>query len=233
LLELTGLRVSYGRIEVVRGVDLHLGIGEAVGIVGPNGAGKTAMLRAICGLIRPSGGEVRFEGTTVTGLAPEQIARRGLALVPEGRQIFKTLTVVENLQLGAAGRSAADRLVERMLERFPILAQRSRQRADRLSGGEQQQLAIARALLGDPKLLVLDEPSLGLSPKMIDNVYSLLQELREDGVTILLVEQNVARTLAFSDRCLLLSRGRVRAEGTAEELRRTPRVLATYLGAQP
>ncbi len=231
MLELRGLRVAYGGVEVVHGVDLSLERGEVVGMIGPNGAGKSSILRAICGLARPSAGEVVFEGNALSGLAPEQIARLGLALVPEGRQIFSTLTVAENLALGARGESAA--AMEQVLERFPILRERASQRADRLSGGEQQQLALARALLGGPRLLILDEPSLGLSPKMIDVIYELLQDLREDGVTMLLVEQNAARTIDFCDRCVVLGGGEIRARGRREELQRNPDVLHAYLGRQP
>ncbi len=233
MLELRGLRVSYGRIEVVHGVDLSLGSGEVLGMIGPNGAGKSSILRSICGLVRPTGGDAVFEDRVLTGLAPEQIVRLGLALVPEGRHIFKTLTVAENLRLGARNGGEDGAWLEQTLERFPILRQRSHQRADRLSGGEQQQLAIARALLGRPKLLILDEPSLGLAPKMIDVIYELLQGLREEGVTMLLVEQNAARTIDFCDRCVVLATGKVRAEGSRSELQRNPDVLRAYLGKQP
>jgi len=231
MLELRGIEVSYGRIRVVHGVDLSIGQGEVVGMIGPNGAGKSSILRSICGLVRPTAGETVFEDRVLNGMAPERIARLGLGLVPEGRHIFKTLTVAENLRLGAQGNS--DAWVERTLTRFPILRERGHQRADRLSGGEQQQLAIARALLGRPKLLILDEPSLGLAPKMIDVIYELLQVLREEGVTMLLVEQNAARTIAFSDRCVVLSTGRIRAQGSREELQGNPDVLRAYLGRQP
>jgi branched-chain amino acid transport system ATP-binding protein len=235
MLELRDVRVSYGRIEVVHGVNLSVGRGEVVGVIGPNGAGKSSILRSLCGLAQPSSGRVTFEDRVLTGMAPEQIARLGLALVPEGRHIFKTLTVAENLRLGARSEAEAEagELMERTLSRFPILRERSGQRADRLSGGEQQQLAIARALLGRPKLLVLDEPSLGLAPKMIDVIYELLAELREEGVTMLLVEQNAARTIDFCDRCLVLSAGRVRAQGSRGELQRNQDVLRAYLGGQP
>lgn len=231
MLELRGIRVSYGRIEVVHGVDLSIGRGEVLGMIGPNGAGKSSILRAICGLVRPSAGDVVFEDRVLTGLAPERIVRLGLALVPEGRHIFKTLTVAENLRLGARNGSESA-WMEQTLERFPILRERAAQRADRLSGGEQQQLAIARALLGRPKLLVLDEPSLGLAPKMIDVIYELLQSLREEGVTMLLVEQNAARTIDFSDRCVVLSTGKVRVQGSRGELQKDPEVLHAYLGRQ-
>ena len=231
MLELREIRVGYGRIEVVHGVDLSVGAGEVLGMIGPNGAGKSSILRAICGLARPTAGEVRFENRVLTGMAPEQIVRLGLALVPEGRHIFKTLTVAENLRLGV-GSDGGGAWMERTLERFPILRERARQRADRLSGGEQQQLAIARALLGRPKLLILDEPSLGLAPKMIDVIYELLQSLREEGVTMLLVEQNAARTIDFCDRCAVLSTGKIRAQGSRGELQRNPDVLRAYLGRQ-
>jgi branched-chain amino acid transport system ATP-binding protein len=232
MLELRGLEVSYGRTRVVHGVDLSIGPGEVVGMIGPNGAGKSSILRSVCGLIHPSAGETVFEDRVLTGMAPEQIARLGLALVPEGRHIFKTLTVAENLRLGAQG-GEDDARMEQTLARFPILRERVRQPADRLSGGEQQQLAIARALLGRPKLLILDEPSLGLAPKTIDLIYELLQGLRDEGVTMLLVEQNAARTIDFSDRCVVLSTGKIRAQGSREELQRNPDVLRAYLGRQP
>jgi branched-chain amino acid transport system ATP-binding protein len=233
MLELRRLRVAYGGVEVVHGVDLSIGRGEAVGMIGPNGAGKSSVLRAIFGLVRPVSGEAILENRIVTGVAPERLARMGLRLVPEGRHIFKTLTVAENLRLGAGGDSAREAWMESTLERFPVLRERAGQRADRLSGGEQQQLAIARALVGKPKLLVLDEPSLGLAPKMIDVIYELLGRLRDEGMTMLLVEQNAARTIDFCDRCIVLSAGRVRALGSRGELQRNRDVLGAYLGKQP
>lgn len=233
MLELRQIRVSYGRTEVVHGVDMSVGAGEVLGVIGPNGAGKSSILRSICGLAPPASGKVVFENRVLTGMAPEQIARLGLALVPEGRHIFKTLTVAENLRLGARSENEGTAWMERTLERFPILRERAHQRADRLSGGEQQQLAIARALLGRPKLLILDEPSLGLAPKMIDVIYELLGDLRDEGVTMLLVEQNAARTIDFSDRCVVLSAGKIRAQGSRGELQRNPDVLRAYLGRQP
>jgi branched-chain amino acid transport system ATP-binding protein len=222
--------VTRGGAEVVHGVDLKVDQGELVGLVGPNGAGKSSVLRAICGLLRPSGGEVRFEGGPLAGLAPEEIARRGLAMVPEGRQIFGTLTVEENLRLAARG--GGRETIDRLSGRFPILAERAGQLAERLSGGEQQQLAIARALVGRPRLLVLDEPSLGLAPRMVDATYELLAGLHEEGVTMLLVEQNVTRTVEFCERSVVLAGGRIRAEGSREALRRNPRLLRAYLGRQ-
>jgi branched-chain amino acid transport system ATP-binding protein len=230
MLELRGLGVAYGGVEVLHGVEMSLGEGEVVGVVGPNGAGKTSLLRAICGLARASSGEISFGGKPLRGLEPEEIARLGIALVPEGRQIFGTLTVAENLRLAAPGNGSET--MEGVLERLPILRQRLGQRADRLSGGEQQQLAVARALLRRPRLLILDEPSLGLAPKTIDVVYGLLEELRAEGATMLLVEQNAARTIDFCQRSLVLAGGRVRAGGRREELQRDPQVLRAYMGRQ-
>lgn len=230
MLEVRGLKVSYGGVEVLHGVEMSLGEGEVVGIVGPNGAGKSSLLRAICGLTRSNDGEISFEGRSLRGLAPEEIARLGIALVPEGRQIFGTLTVAENLRLAAQGDGSET--MEPVLERLPVLRERAGQRADRLSGGEQQQLAVARALLRKPRLLILDEPSLGLAPKMIDVIYGLLEELRREGATMLLVEQNAARTIDFCERSLVLAGGKVRVSGRREELQRDPQVLRAYMGRQ-
>ena len=232
MLELRQVKVAYRGVEVVHGVDLEVAPGEVVGMVGPNGAGKSTVLRAVCGLVRPSAGEVRFGGRALNGMAPERIARLGLALVPEGRHVFKTLTVAENLRLSGHRGEDGAAAIERTLERFPILRERFREHADRLSGGEQQQLAIARALLGRPKLLILDEPSLGLAPKTIDLIYELLAELREEGTTMLLVEQNASRTIDFCDRCLVLGGGRVRTRGRREELRGDSGLVRAYLGGQ-
>jgi branched-chain amino acid transport system ATP-binding protein len=229
MLEVRDLQVAYRGVEVVHGVDIAVAAGEVVGLIGPNGAGKTSILRALCGLRRPSGGTVELEGRTITGIATEEIARLGVALVPEGRQIFKTLSVEENLRLSAARGEGS---VASVIDRFPILRERAGQRADRLSGGEQQQLALARAMVGGPKILLLDEPSLGLGPKMIDTAYELLGELRADGLTMLVVEQNAARTIEFCDRTMVLSGGLIRAEGSRHELRRHPEILRAYLGRQ-
>jgi branched-chain amino acid transport system ATP-binding protein len=230
MLELRGVKVAYGGVEVLHGVELTLAEGEVVGVVGPNGAGKSSLLRAICGLTPPSAGEISLEGTSLRGLAPEEIARLGVALVPEGRQIFGTLTVAENLHLAGQGDNGT--AMEQVLERLPILRKRADQRADRLSGGEQQQLAVARALLREPRLLILDEPSLGLAPKMIDVIYGLLEELRAEGATMLLVEQNARRTIDFCQRSVVLAGGKVRASGEREELRRNPQLLRAYMGRQ-
>jgi branched-chain amino acid transport system ATP-binding protein len=231
LLELQELRVSYGAVEVVHGIDARLAGGEVVGMIGPNGAGKSSILRAICGLRAPSAGRVCFEGRDLRGMAPEQIARLGLALVPEGRGIFKTLTVQENLQLAPGGEDCGG--VERALQMFPSLGRRLGLRAERLSGGEQQQLAIARALIGEPKLLILDEPSLGLAPKVIDAVYELLDSLRRRGMTMLVAEQNAARTIAFSDRCLVIKGGYLLTEVEDGKPGVRPELPHAYVGDDP
>jgi branched-chain amino acid transport system ATP-binding protein len=232
LLEINGLEVRYGRTRAVSELNLHVEAGEAVGLIGPNGAGKTTTLNAIAGLLRPTAGTIVFDGHDAVGRAPERLVRRGLALVPEGRQIFTSLTVHENLRLPTfAGRTKdADGDIERELERFPVLRTYLKAHAGGLSGGEQQMLAISRALLCRPKLLLLDEPSLGLAPKMVDVVFAALEGLRAEGVTVLLVEQNAARTLAFAERTYVLSNGSIEAHGTGDELRRDERIERAYLG---
>jgi len=231
VLELREVRARRGGAEVLHGLDLTVEAGEVVGVIGPNGAGKSSLLRVLCGLLPPSAGSVSFDGRDLTGLAPEQITRLGIAMVPEGRQIFASLSVAENLRLGARGPLGEAATAEAM-ERFPILGERCGQRAGQLSGGEQQQLAIARALVGSPRLLALDEPSMGLAPKAIDSIYELLDGVRREGMTILLVEQNVARTIDFCERSVVMSRGVIRAEGERDELQRDPALLRAYLGRQ-
>ncbi|HEX5465314.1 MAG TPA: ABC transporter ATP-binding protein [Candidatus Limnocylindrales bacterium] len=207
--------------------------GEIVAILGANGAGKSSTLNAIMGLAPKTGGRVVFDGDEVQGLGPERIVRRGMTLTPEGRRIFPKLTVEENLTLGAIplrDRSHAAGLRAGMFERFPILRQRRAQAAGTLSGGEQQQLAIARSLMCEPRLLMLDEPSLGLAPRFVDLIFDLLVALRGDGVTILLVEQNVDRTLSIGDRGYVLASGELRLSGSADDLRRSTGVERAYLG---
>jgi branched-chain amino acid transport system ATP-binding protein len=233
MLRIDELRVSYRRVPALHGISLRVDEGEAVALVGPNGAGKTTTLSAIFGLVVPSGGTLTFEGESLVGLRPERVLRKGLALVPEGRHIFGTLTVAENLQLGTTARKNRANLpaeIERVLERFPGLRQYYHGSAGTLSGGEQQQLAIARALLSRPRLLLLDEPSLGLAPVVIDIVFDALEELRSEGVTILLVEQNVARAVEFADRSYILRSGRMAHSGTREEILGMEDLATTYLG---
>jgi branched-chain amino acid transport system ATP-binding protein len=233
MLKIENLDVRYGRTHAVHGISLEVDEGELVGLIGPNGAGKTTTLSAIFGLVHPSEGSITFEGHSLIGRAPEEIVGLGIALVPEGRHIFATLTVAENLQLGGTpnkdrGRLQAD--LGRIFELFPVLKACYSRSAGKLSGGEQQQLAIARAMLSRPRLLLLDEPSLGLAPRVIDLVFDALAELKTQGVTVLLVEQNAARTVAFADRSYLLRRGRIGLSGTRDELVGQVDLAYAYLG---
>ncbi len=234
MLRVEHLGVDYGRIRAVRDVSLHVEKGQIVGLLGPNGAGKTTTLAAIAGALKPSAGSITLDDEPLSGRAPEEIVRRGVALVPEGRHIFSTLTVAENLAIGATTRARGadlDQDVERELERFPVLRRYYRSNAGKLSGGEQQQLAIARALLSKPRLLLLDEPSLGLSPVLVDTIFDTIHELRESGLTVLLVEQNAARTVEVADRCYVLRNGAVVAEAERGELH-PDELGAIYLGAR-
>jgi branched-chain amino acid transport system ATP-binding protein len=234
VLEVRDLEVRYGRIAALRGVSLDVAQGELVGVVGPNGAGKTTLLSAITGLVRPAAGEVLFEGESVLGVPPEKVVRRGVALVPEGRRIFGSLTVRENLLLAGDARPSRDGLdddMERALTRFPALRPLLGTPAGKLSGGEQQMLTISRALLCRPRLLLLDEPSLGLAPVIVDGIFDALAELHAEGVTILLVEQNVRRVLQVADRVYVFRTGEVGLSGTREELSDFERLSEAYLGA--
>jgi branched-chain amino acid transport system ATP-binding protein len=221
LLVVDELTVAYGAVVAIRDVSLEVSRGEIVATLGPNGAGKTTLLRTLAGALRPQRGSVTFDGEALTGLVPEAVVRRGVALVPEGRHVFPNLTVEENLTVGGIARTDREELradTDRWLSRFPILGERARQLAGTLSGGEQQQLAIARALMSRPRMLLLDEPSLGLAPIFVDRIFELIQELRSEGVTVLLVEQNVHRALEIADRAYVLSVGRVVASGSADHL---------------
>lgn len=231
MLRLEGVDVRYGRAPAVHGLDLELHHGEIVTLIGANGAGKSSTLKAIFGLVRPSAGAIIYRDTSLVGRSPEAIARLGMALVPEGRHIFQTLTVAENLALGGAARGRIDAAVlAGALARFPVLERYYRKPAAGLSGGEQQQLAIARALMAEPDLLILDEPSLGLAPLAIRDVFAALGSLRDGGITVLLVEQNAKQALALADRAYVLRSGAVVASGAADELARSPEIAAAYLG---
>jgi branched-chain amino acid transport system ATP-binding protein len=233
LLEVSGLIVRYGAVTALRGVDLRVNEGEIVSIVGPNGAGKTSLISAVAGIVAPAAGSIVFAGKSLVGIALEDVVARGLALVPEGRHIFGSLTVMENLMLGATVRTDADNVradIDRSLATFPILGERRRQPAGQLSGGEQQQLAIARALLSRPRLLMLDEPSLGLAPTVVDQVYTLLKSVRDRGVTILLIEQNAERVFGLSDQVHVMSGGEFGLSGTAAEIKNDRRFDAAYFG---
>jgi branched-chain amino acid transport system ATP-binding protein len=231
LLEVDGLAVRYGAVTAVRGLTLTVGRGEIVGLIGPNGAGKSSSLHAIMGLVPPAGGDVRVEGRSVAGRPPEAVARAGVALVPEGRRIFAELTVEENLRLGLAGRRAgggAAEDVERVYELFPVVHEFRRRHAGALSGGQQQQLAIGRALVAAPAVLLLDEPSLGLAPTVVDVVFEALAGIREQGLGILLVEQRAQRTVALADRSYVLSNGEVRLTLGPDDAGDTERMVAAY-----
>ncbi len=219
MLEISGLAVSYGGEVALSDLDLHVNEGEVVGLVGPNGAGKTTTLSTITGTTRSSAGSISFCGEQIGDWSPERIVRAGISLVPEGRRIFASLTVYENLRLGASlygGRIEPE--VRRLVERFPVLERYWNAPAGKLSGGEQQQLAIARALLARPRLLLLDEPSLGLAPLVVDDMFDAIVDLRTEGTTVLLVEQNANRTLQLADRSYVLQTGRLVLSGTREEL---------------
>jgi len=207
------LDVRHGAVQAVRGLSLEVDRGEIVGLIGPNGAGKSSTLHAIMGLVRPAGGDVWLDGESVVGRKPEDVARRGIALVPEGRRILAELTVEENLRLGLAARRRRQDLdadLERVSELFPIIRESRKRPAGALSGGQQQQLAIGRALVSDPDVLLLDEPSLGLAPQMVDLVFEALQEIAVRGIAVLLVEQRAQRTVALAARSYVLSNGRLR-----------------------
>jgi len=232
ILELTGVRTNYGPIEALRGVDVAVNQGEIVTLIGANGAGKSTLLMSICGNPKPSAGTIRFEGRDLIGLPPHEVARLGIAQVPEGRRIFPRMTVFENLQLGATLSDPAhfDQDLDYCFGLFPILKQRRDQRAGTLSGGEQQMLAISRALMSRPRLLLLDEPSLGLAPLIIRRIFDVVAELnRTRGMTILLVEQNAYHALKLAHRAYVLAQGQVVLQGTGHELLANPEVRAAYL----
>ncbi len=233
LLALQGLQVAYGGIRAVKGIDLEVAPGELVCLIGANGAGKTTTLRAITGLVRAAAGRVVYDGADIAGLRVHEIARRGLALVPEGRGVFSQLTIEENLAMGAYARSdragvAAD--VERVFALFPRLKERRAQTAGTLSGGEQQMLAIARALMSRPRLLLLDEPSMGLAPLMVERIFEVVRTIAAEGVTLLLVEQNARLALEVSHRGYVLEGGLVAFSGESAKLLGDPRVREAYLG---
>ncbi len=228
-LQVRGLSVRYGALEVLHDVALDVGAGEIVAVIGPNGAGKTSLLKTIAGVLRPAAGTIVFDGRGIGGLPPWTVVRHGLALVPEGRRIFADQTVRDNLVLGAVSRGHLDRLDD-VLARFPALGERLDGLAGTLSGGQQQMLAIARGLMAAPRLLMLDEPSLGLAPRLVSEVFAAVRGLRAAGVGVLLVEQLATAALAIADRAYVLERGRVAAAGPAATLAADPRVVAIYLG---
>ena len=232
LLEVGGLRAGYGKIDVLRDIDVTLEAGTLCAIVGANGAGKTTLLLAVSGIIPKHAGTVRFNGADVTKLAPHVLVRRGLLHVPEGRRMLAQMSVEENLQVAAAARGAAGfASIDGLFDRFPILRTRRNVPAGSLSGGEQQMLAIARALAAGPTALLLDEPSMGLAPKLVDEIFHIIAHERASGTSILLVEQNARRALAIADRAYVMERGRIALGGTGGELLDNRDVTAAYLGA--
>jgi branched-chain amino acid transport system ATP-binding protein len=234
VLRIDDLTVTYGRVRAVTGLSMHVEQGEFVGLVGHNGAGKTSTLMTIVGTQRPASGSITYDGGDITRCSPDEILRMGIALVPEGRRIFSRLTVGENVRIGGQARrdrGAVAKDVERMRERFPVLGEKWERSGGELSGGEQQQLAIARALVSGPKLLLLDEPTLGLAPLMVDRVFEILDELHEEGRTILLVEQNAKRTIDAADRTYVMrSGGQIQFHGTSQELAEMSDFEAAYIG---
>jgi branched-chain amino acid transport system ATP-binding protein len=235
MLELNNIHARYGAITALRGISISVSQGELVALLGVNGAGKSTTLTSIAGVLRPWQGNILFEGSSILGKSPEQIARLGISLVPEGRDIFPSLTVEENLRLGAYTRSEKTeyrRNLDETFDLFPVLKERLQQPGGTLSGGEQQQLAIARALMSSPRLLMLDEPSLGLSPTLVDQIFELIARLHQRGVTILLVEQNVNRSLDIVDRAYIMNTGQIENQGTPQQLRTHADIEGIYMGVR-
>ncbi|MDO8330151.1 MAG: ABC transporter ATP-binding protein [Fluviicoccus sp.] len=230
LLKISGLQVAYGGIQAVKGIDLEVRAGELVCLIGANGAGKTTTLNCLGGLLKPSGGSIRYQDKDLLSVPAHDRVRLGLSLVPEGRGVFSRLTVTENLKMGAYARKLLPGELEKAFERFPRLHERREQLAGTLSGGEQQMLAIVRALLSKPKLLLLDEPSMGLAPLMVEKIFSTIAEVTADGVAVLLVEQNARAALKLAQRAYVMESGRITLEGPAAELAADERVRAAYLG---
>jgi branched-chain amino acid transport system ATP-binding protein len=233
LLDVRGLVLGYGRTDAVKGIDLSVEAGRVVTLIGANGAGKTTTLRGLSGLLRPRAGSIRLAGTDISSLAANRIARLGIVQVPEGRQVFANMTIDENLRMGAyllSDRAEEARRREHVLARFPRLAERHTQSAGLLSGGEQQMLAIGRAMMADPKLLLLDEPSMGLAPRFVEEIFHIISEFKAEQRTILLVEQNARAALEIADQAYVLESGRITLSGPAAQVANDPSVVAAYLG---
>jgi len=232
MLEIRDLAAGYGGVPVLRGVSIDVGAGEVVAVLGANGVGKTTLNRAISGLTPVLAGSIRFEGAALAGLDPPAIVALGLIHVPEGRKIFPNISVRENLELGSYRRARANRAqnIEKMFALFPRLRERERQLAGTLSGGEQQMLAIGRGLMAEPKLIILDEPSLGLSPLLVEELFALIARIAGEGLAVMLVEQNVVQSLELASRAYVLENGAVAMQGPADELKRHPELAKTYLG---
>ena len=232
ILTIDDLKVRYGGIEAVRGISFDVKAGEIVTLIGANGAGKSSTLRTISGLVKPADGKVIFEGEDITGKDPTQIVSKGLMMVPEGRRIFPNLTVLENLRIGAYLRKdELDEDIERVYGYFPRLKERSWQEGGTLSGGEQQMLAVGRALMGRPKLLMMDEPSLGLAPIVVQEIFRIIRQINDAGTTVLLIEQNANMALHVADRAYVIENGKILMEGTGKELLEDEKVREAYLGS--
>jgi len=232
VLEVSGLHAGYGHVTVLRGVDLTLNAGEIVAVLGSNGVGKTTLNHNLCGLHRPFRGSVHFEGQEITGWPPERVVDLGMLQVPEGRKLFPNLTVLENLEMGSYRRGKRNRAsnLERVFTSFPKLRERQKQLAGTLSGGEQQMVAIGRSLMAEPKLLIFDEPSLGLSPLLVEEMFKLIYEINQQGVSVLLVEQNVIQSLELAHRAYVVENGVIALSGPAQELASDPELKKSYLG---
>lgn len=233
LLEVTDLKVNYGLIQAIKGVSFTVKKGEIVALIGANGAGKTTIMHSVCNLIPKAGGKVTFEGNDITAIPAHKLVPMGISQVPEGRRIFQELTVAENLKMGAYTRrdkKENEETLERMYKRFPILKDRAKQIAGTLSGGEQQMLAMSRALMSHPKLLLLDEPSMGLSPLYVNTIFDMIKKVNEEGTTVLLVEQNAKKALTIADRAYVLETGMMITEGTGHDLLEDDSIKKAYLG---
>lgn len=231
-LQVTNVHAGYGNIPVLRDVSFHVDEGEVVAVIGPNGAGKTTLLKTISGLIAPTAGEITFVGQSIQGMAPHLVAKAGISHIPEGRRLFENMTVIENLLMGAYAKreNLKAGALDEVFQMFPILDERRQQRARDLSGGQKQMLALGRGLVSKPILMMLDEPSLGLAPNLVDNIYEELRKLRDLGLTVLLVEQNVSYALDFATRAYVLENGRIAMEGDSKELAQSAHVKKHYLG---
>ena len=233
LLEVTDLKVNYGLIQAIKGVSFTVNKGEIVALIGANGAGKTTIMHSVCNLIPKAGGKVMFDGNDITAIPAHKLVPMGISQVPEGRRIFQELTVAENLKMGAYTRrdkKENEETLERMYKRFPILKDRAKQIAGTLSGGEQQMLAMSRALMSHPKLLLLDEPSMGLSPLYVNTIFDMIKKVNEEGTTVLLVEQNAKKALTIADRAYVLETGMMMTEGTGHDLLEDDSIKKAYLG---
>ncbi|MBD7944650.1 MULTISPECIES: ABC transporter ATP-binding protein [Psychrobacillus] len=232
MLKVSGIETFYGKIQALKNVNLVVEQGQIVTLLGANGAGKTTTMKTIAGLLKPQKGTVEFLGENITGMRPDQLVRKGIALVPEGRAILSTMTVLENLEMGAFHRNDKDikKDIENVMQQFPILKEREDQLGGTLSGGQQQMLAIARALLSKPKLLLLDEPSMGLAPLIVADIFKMIREIKDSGTTVLLVEQNAKQALKVADYGYVMETGKIIINGEASNLLEDPRVVEAYLG---